>query len=394
MNAGDNKTNLALRLPGVDRCCGCAACFAACPVHAISMQPDNEGFLQPVVDKSICIGCGKCEKVCPVLNPGSPRMPLAVYAAKAKDDELRRISSSGGVFSLLARQVLGDGGVVYGAAFEPPSHKVVHKRVTDEAGLDELRGSKYVQSEIGDAFCKVKEDLDLGHKVLFSGCPCQVAGLRRFLGNEYDNLLSVDVICHAVPSPLAWQKYLSCQEHKKQARIARTFSRRNCAWRKYALSLEFVKSSDSAPMLKPAPDTYMRAFCSELFNRRCCQNCVFRSFRSGSDITIGDFWGVEIAHPEINDDIGVSAVCCNTRKGQDSFVGVIEMTKHVQSSIDVVATHNKTIFGNHRINRKRVAFFSEVSDTNFDELVEKLLTPPWWYRALRWIKWHTIGKPK
>ena len=385
---------LRRKLPGSAKCCGCSACHAACFAGAISMLPDEEGFLQPVVDGGKCIGCGKCEKVCPVLDPGLPRNPLSVYAAKAKDDALRRISSSGGMFSLLAREVLKKGGVVYGAAFETHTHRVIHQSAENEEELDALRGSKYVQSDMGDVFRKVKTDLDAERKVLFSGCPCQIAGLRRFLGKEYDNLLLVDVICHAAPSPLAWKKYLSCQEHKAGTRILRTFSRRNCPWRKYSLSFEFAAASGGAYVVNPASDTYQRAFCTELFNRKCCHHCAFRSFKSGSDITIGDFWGVEKAHSEINDDIGVSAVCCNTRKGKDSFVGVIELTKYVQSSIDVVATHNKAIIGNHRINRKRVLFFSEVSDTNFDELVEMLLTPPWWYRTLRWIKWHTIGKPE
>ena len=358
------------------------------------MRPDAEGFLQPAVDFTVCVKCGKCENVCPVLNKGSPRTPFAVYAAKAKDDNLRRISSSGGVFSLLARQVLSKGGVVYGAAFELPKHKVVHKRVTDEAGLDELRGSKYVQSEIRDAYIKVREDLEEGKAVLFSGCPCQIAGLRRFLGSAHDKLLLVDVICHAVPSPLAWQKYLSCQENKEHATIARTFSRRNCAWRKYALSLEFVNSGDSAYLVNPAPDTYLKAFCSELFNRKCCHNCLFRSFKSGSDITIGDFWGVEESCPSLFDDIGVSAVCCNTQVGENTFDGVKSIIHYVPTSIEAVARHNKTVFGNHRINKKRGVFFSEITDSNFDEFVERLLTPPLWYRMLRWIKWHTIGRPK
>ena len=358
------------------------------------MKPDIEGFLQPAIDVNACVKCGKCEKVCPVLNQGAPRTPLAVYAAKANDDDLRRISSSGGVFSLLARQVLCKGGVVYGAAFETPTHKVVHKRVTDEAGLDELRGSKYVQSELRDTYHNVRQDLENGKNVLFSGCPCQIAGLRRFIGQEYANLLLVDVICHAVPSPFAWKKYLSCQELKANTKIARTFSRRNCAWRKYSLSLEFAGSGNGAYLVAPASDTYLKAFCSELFNRKCCHDCSFRAFKSGSDITIGDFWGVEKSLPDMNDDIGVSAVCCNTRIGQSAFDSVKPLAKFMVTSLDVLASNNKTIFGNHPINKKRGVFFSEITDSNFDELVERLLTPPLWYRILRWIKWQMIGRPK
>ena len=381
------------KLPDSAKCCGCSACYAACPVGAISMQPDEEGFLQPVVDNGKCIGCGKCEKACPVLNPGVPRTPLSVYAAKAKDDELRRISSSGGVFSLLAREVLKKGGVVYGAAFEEHTHRVIHQSAENEEELDALRGSKYVQSDMGDTFVRVKRDLEAGRYVLFSGCPCQLAGLRCLLSKEYVNLLLVDVICHAVPSPLAWQKYLSCQEHKEQAKIIRTFSRRNCAWRKYALSLEFSTSRDSAYLVNPACDTYLRAFGSELFSRKCCHHCLFRSFKSGSDVTIGDFWGVEKSHPELDDDKGTSAVCCNTGKGSDAFNAIRGLLQILPSTVQMVASHNKTLFGSHEMNKRRSLFFSKVSDTNFNDLVEQLMTPPWWYRTLRWVKWHTMGKP-
>ena len=386
--------SLTPNLPDGAKCCGCSACYAVCPVGAISMRPDEEGFLQPVVDGEKCVRCGKCGKVCPVLNPGVPRTPLSVYAAKAKDDELRRVSSSGGVFSLLAREVLNRGGVVYGAAFEKGTHRVIHQSAENEEELDALRGSKYVQSDMSDTFVKVKRELDAGRYVLFSGCPCQVAGLRMFLGKDYDNLLLVDVICHAVPSPLAWQKYLSCQEHKEQAKVTRTFSRRNCAWRKYALSLEFCNSRDSTYLVNPASETYLKAFVSELFNRKCCHHCSFRSFKSGSDITIGDFWGVEKSHPELDDDKGVSAVCCHTIKGSVTFNVIREQLRALPSMVQKIAIHNKTLFGNHKMNKRRNLFFLEVSDANFDEVVERHMTPPWWYRTLRWVKWHTIGGPK
>ena len=382
------------KLPSRDHCCGCSACYAACPHNAIVMLPDEEGFLQPIINSDLCVGCGKCTHACPVLHPGEPRTPLATYAAKAKDDELRRISSSGGIFSLLARKVLEKGGVVYGAAFEPNTHKVLHIAVEDEKDLDRLRGSKYVQSEMGDTYRHVKRNLVRGREVLFSGCPCQIAGLKRFLGEEYANLLLVDVICHAVPSPLAWQKYLSCQESSNNAKVTYVWSRRNCSWRRYTISIEFTDSKGDAILVNPACDTYLRAFGSELFNRKCCHKCVFRHFTSGSDITIGDYWGVERVLPEFSDDIGVSAVCINTEKGNMSFSYIKDCVCGLISDIKDVAKINKTVFGNHKANKKRDRFFAEVKSTDFDELVERLMTPPLWYRILRWIKWHTIGRPK
>ncbi len=379
------------RLPDSDRCCGCTACYAVCPVRAISMRPDAEGFLQPVVAESVCIKCGRCEKVCPVLNPGAPRTPLAVYAAKAKDDGLRRISSSGGIFSLLARKVFEDGGVVYGAAFEDGTHKVVHKRVVDEAGLDDLRGSKYVQSELGDTFHRIREDLKEGRKVLFSGCPCQVAGFRGYLGKEYDNLLLVDVVCHAVPSPVAWQRYLSCQEHKEDAKIVRVFSRRNCSWRNHSLSFEATNESCDVRIIDPASRTYLKSFIAGLFNRNGCSCCASRGFRSGADITLGDFWRVERKHLQINDDIGVSAVMCNTPRGICSFSRVQPDTVSLQSTLRNVVSGNKSLYDSHKSHKNRMRFFAEINDTNFDSLVDELLMPPWWYRALRWAKQRIFG---
>ena len=389
----DWSEEVSCQLPPPDRCCGCSACFAACPHGAIEMRPDEEGFLNPVVKNDVCVGCGMCVRACPVLHPRKPRRPLAVFAAKAKDDGLRRISSSGGMFSLLARDVLSKGGIVYGAAFESNAHKVVHVAVEDEDGLDKLRGSKYVQSDMGDVFRHVKRSLELGRHVLFSGCPCQVAGLNNFLGTKPDTLLLVDVICHAVPSPLAWSRYLSCREKKANARIARVFSRRNCPWRKYSLSMEFLDAGGKTYAGSSAADPYLRAFVSELFNRKSCHQCRFRCFASGSDLTIGDFWGIEKSFPDFNDDIGVSAVLCCTEKGKIAFSGISDSIVGRASDVDSVARMNMTLIGNRKASRKRQRFFDEVTAGNFDELVERLMMPPLWYRFLRWIKWHTIGRP-
>ena len=198
-----------MKLAAHKLCSGCAACYAVCPRKAISMQPDEEGFAYPHIDESLCVHCGLCARACPSLNPQAPREPLAVYAAKAKDDGLRKESSSGGIFSLLARQIISDGGIVYGAAISGRDLSVVHCSAENEEELSWLRGSKYVQSDVGDTYGNVRTQLDAGRKVLFSGTPCQVAALRNFLARDYENLVCVEVICHAAPSPLAWKKFLA-----------------------------------------------------------------------------------------------------------------------------------------------------------------------------------------
>ena len=381
-----------IKLSSSEKCCGCAACYSICSVRAVSMLPDMEGFLQPNINKNLCSSCGKCEQVCPVLHPGEPREPLAVYAAKAKDDELRRISSSGGVFSLLARKILDEGGVVFGAAYEPPTFKVIHKAVFDEKGLDELRGSKYVQSEIGDTYKEAKQYLESGRKVLFSGCPCQIAGLKRFLGKDYDNLLLVDVICHGVPSPKVWQIYFQTLKEKLEGKILKVFSRREVVWGKFALSFD-VEGTDGASQRKyDISPHYYNGFVMDLFNRNCCHACSFRAFKSGSDITIGDYWGGERYHPAIFDVNGVSAVVLNSERGGNFFSEISSCLNMESSKLSSVSANNKTIFGNHKPHPKRFAFFAKAGVVEFDTLVSALLMPPLWYRFLRWIKWHTIGK--
>ena len=189
-------------------CCGCHACASVCAHRAITMQVDEEGFLYPVIDKDTCVECGLCEQVCPFVNQASTVQPLKVYAARSNDEELRRKSSSGGVFTLLAEAVIREGGVVFGAKFDK-GWNVVHAWTDALDGLADFRGSKYVQSIIGSTYEEAKHFLRQGRKVLFSGTPCQIAGLKRYLCKDYDNLLTVDVVCHGVPSPLVWKKYLS-----------------------------------------------------------------------------------------------------------------------------------------------------------------------------------------
>ena len=190
------------------KCCGCNACVQACPKQCIEMHEDDEGFLYPRVDTTRCIDCGKCEKVCPVINQAEPHRPIKVYAAINPDEEIRRQSSSGGIFTLLAEQTIKEGGVVFGARFDE-SWQVTHDYTESIEGLASLRGSKYVQSCIGDTFLKAEAFLKQGRKVLFTGTPCQISGLKKYLHKEYENLLTVDFVCHGVPSPLIWQKYLS-----------------------------------------------------------------------------------------------------------------------------------------------------------------------------------------
>ena len=200
-------------------CCGCGACAQRCPQQCISMRIDQEGFLYPHVDESFCVNCGLCESVCPFLKPEAERTPLEVFAAINRDEGVRQHSSSGGVFSLLASSVISAGGVVFGVRFDE-QWNVVFDYAEDKDKIGLFRGSKYVQANVGDAYKKCECFLKEGRKVLFSGTPCQIAGLKKYLQKEYTNLVACDLICHGVPSPKVWEKYLFSVRKRKMKKNA------------------------------------------------------------------------------------------------------------------------------------------------------------------------------
>ena len=311
-------------------CCGCAACVQICPKKCISLTEDKEGFLYPIVDKAICIDCGLCEKVCPYLTEGIERNPKVVYAAKHSNEDIRLHSSSGGVFTLLAEKIINDGGVVFGVRFDDKWEvEFAYSETID--GLSVFRGSKYVQARVGNAFIDAERFLKDGRKVLFSGTPCQVKGLLQYLRKGYENLLTVDFVCHGVPSPKVWRLYLK-EEVKKLARQGDagkntvlsskimptikgiSFRDKSSGWKKYSFALKLTKvlaEGEKNSVLhtnKFYENPFMQAFLSDLILRPSCYKCPAKSGKSGSDITIGDFWGIEHIKPEIDDDKGVSLV--------------------------------------------------------------------------------------
>lgn len=379
----------APRLPNRKKCCGCGACRASCPKGAIAMLPDEEGFLQPVVDAAKCVGCGKCEAVCPVLHPGKSRKPLAVYAAKAKDDELRWGSASGGVFTVLAQDVLKRGGVVFGAGFERPTWRVIHKAATNEEELDDLRGSKYVQSDTGDTFKETKSYLDAGREVLYSGCPCQIAALKSFLGKDYPNLLTVDLICHGVPSPLAWRKYLDCREKEAGGKISRILARRYCAWQEFAISLEFDNSGKIAYCKNGTDDLFVRGFFSYWYLRPCCHSCLFRSSLRVSDVTIGDYMLIDRVKPGFSDEAGVSMYTINCDRAYVADTLLSSRCDRVVIDYVKAQRYNYPLVKNPKVSRLRLLFFKSLLGCDFDEtffLMQKMRSTTLLWHLLWWAK--------
>lgn len=294
-------------------CCGCSACVQRCPKNCIRMYPDEEGFLYPSIDETLCVDCGLCEKVCPVLNKGDERIPVRAVAIKNDDENIRLNSSSGGAFTALAIKILNEGGVVFGARFND-EWEVVHDYIENADNLHLFRGSKYVQSYIGVTYLQAESFLKNGRKVLFSGTSCQIAGLKRFLGREYENLLTVDVICHGVPSPIVWKDYLDDLISRKKIKGVSSledistvsFRSKVTGW--HIFSMEITGRSGGKLSEPLSKNVFMQGFHNNMYLRPSCYDCPARKGKSGSDISLGDYWGVENHHPCFADDAGVGLV--------------------------------------------------------------------------------------
>lgn len=306
-------------------CCGCGACEQRCPQKCIVLQADEEGFLYPSVDKHTCIGCGLCRQVCPVLCPQLPRLPIQVFAAKNPEEQIRMASSSGGIFTMLAQRTIGQGGVVFGARFDE-KWGVYHDYARTAEGIIAFRGSKYVQSRIGNSYIQVEKFLKEGLNVLFSGTPCQVAGLKRFLRRDYSNLLSVDVACHGVPSPLVWTEYLRKFSSVPKDKSSDTsfqitgisFRNKSAGWKNFRLQIQ--AENQTAPFYETfGQNVYTQGFLYNLYLRPSCHACSARSGKSGSDLTLGDYWGISHWHPRFDDDKGVGLVLVYSQKGAAIF---------------------------------------------------------------------------
>ena len=336
-------------------CCGCEACAQRCAHNAISMKRDKEGFLYPIIDPNKCTKCDICETVCPVINQKLPSEPIKTYVAKNKDEIVRLQSSSGGIFTLLATKTINNGGVVFGAKFDE-QWKVVHDYVETIEDLAKFRGSKYVQSRINDNYIKVEQFLKQGRQVLFSGTPCQIAGLKKYLIKEYKNLICVDIICHGVPSPMVWQKYKAQFELSYTSSIS--FRDKSNSWKTY----EVVVSKDQKEVIRETvgQNVYMKIFLSDLCLRPSCAICPAKDGKSKSDITIADFWGIQHIHPEFDDDKGCNLVLINSEKGLN-FFNKLECDK-IESDFNTAIKYNPSYFKCVSESKYRQYFFD-----NFDK---------------------------
>lgn len=355
-----------------EKCNGCHACYHACPAHAISMQPDAEGFLYPRINADICIDCGKCDRACPMQNPPEINPFEDAWACYAKDDTEHHTSCSGGAFAVLARQILLHGGIVAGAAFAP-EQDVRHIMIDSPDELWQLKGTKYVQSTVGDCFGQIQKRLKRGQQVLFSGTPCQVAGLKTFLQRDYDNLLTIDLICHGVPSPGIWKRYLRELADGEPVVYA---AFRNKSKGTDTVTLDYRTSSGRLIQETYSDSPYIKGFIQNLFVRPSCFRCRFKGTKRCSDITIGDFWGAKEYHPEMVNPDGVSAMIIHSAKGRQ----LLEACKN--NFVIQVSTSEKATLWNESMIRPAVAspnretFFHDAESCSVREAVEKNWTAP------------------
>ena len=376
-----------IQIVNKEDCVGCGACVQRCPKECITLREDAEGFLYPEADASVCVECGLCEKVCPVLHPGESRHPLMAYAAVNGDEAVRRSSSSGGVFTALALETIRRGGVVFGARFDE-RWEVVHGWAETAEGLGAFRGAKYAQSCIGNSYKDVESFLRQGREVLFSGTPCQVAGLRRFLRREYAGLLTVDVVCHGVPSPGVWRDYLreSREAHFPHVAplslTALTFRDKSTGWKQYCFTY-MAQSSDGLLKVteRASRNAYMRGFLADLYLRPSCYACPAKRLSSGSDLTVGDYWGVGSVHPALDDDGGVSVVLVNTSRGRE-MVGGLKGVRLVETRYGDVVRFNPAVERSARVPAERGRFWELREELGVIGAVGVLVKdPPLWRRA-------------
>lgn len=376
-------------------CCGCNACAQRCPKHCITLQEDHEGFLYPQVDINLCIECGLCEKVCPVINQSIKKEPLQVFAAINPDEKVRMESSSGGIFTLLAEKVIQENGVVFGARFDE-NWEVKHDYTETIEGLAAFRGSKYVQSRVEDNYLKAERFLKKGRKVLFSGTPCQIAGLKKFLRKEYDNLLTVDFICHGVPSPKVWRMYLDeiCknyinQEERKPCIKAINFRNKSSGWKKFSFFLKpdptFIQ--DHKEFIEPfSNNLFMKAFLLNIILRPSCYRCPSKKGKANSDITIADYWNIQQVLPKIDDDKGISLVLTNNSKGKDLFFSCNIM--YQETGFEEATIRNGGFHEEITIPQKREYFFKKIDKNliNLSNLISEVTHISYRYRILLKIK--------
>ncbi len=359
-----------------NNCYGCGSCVQICPTIAIDLIVDKEGFSYPEINLDKCTDCGLCRKSCPIFSSveASSEPYPQVYAIWNKNEDIRKASTSGGVFSALAEKVLSQGGVVFGAAFNDKV-EVVHRGVESSDQLWSLQGSKYTQSSIGNTYKEIRVLLKDGRKVLFSGTPCQVSGLYSFLGRINQNLYTCDCVCHGVPSPGVFELYKAHLEKLNNSEIQRfQFRNKSSGWKNYNVTVSFKNGQHVSTNFKEDP--YMRGFIGNMYLRPSCHSCKYASVQRQSDITLADFWGIDKYNPQLDDDKGTSLILLNSPRGEELLTACRDKLAIFKADLPAAIRENPSLIGPSSPNKRRSRFFTKMEYGDFPALALKFLKAP------------------
>ena len=359
-----------------DYCTGCRTCEQICPKGAISFSTDNEGFLHPRISRDTCIDCGSCQKRCPQNDFVKKNEPQQAVAVRYKNDEILYRSASGGAYAALALAVIRSGGIVFGVVYDKGWNAVFTSAETEE-DLMPILSSKYVQADTGDSYREVKKQLQRNRQVLYCGTGCQIGGLKAYLHKDYDNLITIDLICHGVTSPLLFRKYMSWLSEKHGSPILEyDFRDKRGGWGlgykyKYKYKYKYVYHSCNL-------DPYYYHFLKGDAYRECCYRCSYCTKERVGDITIGDYWGIEKEHPKFFSTKGVSVVLLNTKKGVEFFRNYSDLFYTCESTFEQAGRHNQNL--QHPTQRcvERNTIYEGITDKDFGELhFVKTFRPSW-----------------
>lgn len=351
--------------PSKSDCCGCSACEQICSHNAIRMKEDEEGFIYPIVDYSLCTECSLCEKVCPMLHGNSVKSKtenIEAYAAINRDHNTLLQSSSGGIFSAIGTYILENGGIVYGAAFDD-NMQLYHIGIEEISSLTKLRGSKYLQSHNNNIYTEIKEQLKNGRWVYYTGTGCQVAGLKCFLRKSYPTLVTSDLICHGTPSHKVFDFIISQIEHKYKGKVIK-YSFRDKSVNGWSCSSSCnmrIKNGIKYIGYDPIMKSYFNAFISGVMNRKACYNCPFTTSARTGDITLADYWGIKKYHNISNVYDGVSAILVNTEKGKELLKEIKMNVTLINTRIEWIADENRNLVKAETQPALRDTFYQQLS---------------------------------
>lgn len=365
-------------LPNREICTGCGSCAAVCPKGCIQMVADDEGFLYPQIEKTQCIDCKKCEKTCGVLHPPKVGDSVQIYAAQNVNSAIRQESSSGGIFTALSEAVIRQGGAVCAVVYDEKL-EAAHQIAFTMEEVASMRGAKYVQSYAGHLFQTLKKLLAAGKPVMFVGTPCQCAGFRSYLGQDYENLLLVDMICHGVPAPSVWRAYVERRRllDSNGAKAAYINLRdKSTGWTRYAYSVQFRYPNGDVYSVPQGQNPYMCGFVKNLFLRPSCSRCAFKGIHRSSDLTLGDCWGIWDTHPHFDDNRGTSVLLIHSQKGRQWWQEIQNRFGIVPWTAENVTKWNPSAVAPSVPHGARDAFFARFhAGEPVDQVISDILDP-------------------